>query len=62
MRFYDQIYQAILRHIHFDIVKAVIIASPGFVKDQLYTYIFDQAVVSGYLFFFFKKKKSTAGD
>lgn len=53
MRFYDQIYQAILRHIHFDIVKAVIIASPGFVKDQLYTYIFDQAVVSDYLFFIF---------
>ncbi|KAI7881220.1 protein pelota [Mucor mucedo] len=44
VRFYDQIYQAILRHIHFDIVKAIIIASPGFVKDQLYTYIFDQAV------------------
>lgn len=44
MRFYEQIYQGILRHIHFDIVKAIIIASPGFVKDQLYNYIFDQAV------------------
>lgn len=45
-KFYEQIYQGILRHLHFDIVKAVIIASPGFVKDQLYAYIFDQAVVS----------------
>jgi protein pelota len=43
-KFYEQIYQGILRHIHFDIVKAVIIASPGFVKDQVYNYIFDQAV------------------
>jgi protein pelota len=25
-------------------VKAIIVASPGFVKDQLYAYIFDQAV------------------
>ena len=31
-RFYDQILQAILRHVDFDIVKAVVIASPGFVK------------------------------
>jgi protein pelota len=45
-RFYEQIYQSIIRHVHFDIVKAVIIASPGFVKDQLYAYIFDQAVVN----------------
>ncbi|KAL0087246.1 eRF1 domain 1 [Phycomyces blakesleeanus] len=43
-KFYDQIYQAILRHVHFDIVKAIIIASPGFVKDQFYTYMMDQAV------------------
>ncbi|KAI7906771.1 uncharacterized protein BX663DRAFT_466953 [Cokeromyces recurvatus] len=43
-KFYEQIYQSILRLIHFDIVKAIIIASPGFVKDQLYSYIFDQAV------------------
>jgi protein pelota len=31
-KFYEQIYQGILRHVHFDIVKAIIIASPGFVK------------------------------
>ncbi|KAI8576982.1 hypothetical protein K450DRAFT_254524 [Umbelopsis ramanniana AG] len=43
-RFYDQVYQALLRHVNFDVVKGIIIASPGFVKDQLYHYIFDQAV------------------
>ncbi|CAO3616600.1 unnamed protein product [Mucor hiemalis] len=44
VRFYEQIYQGILRHVHFDVVKAVIIASPGFVKEQVFNYIFDQAV------------------
>ncbi|KAI8140428.1 hypothetical protein BJV82DRAFT_622521 [Fennellomyces sp. T-0311] len=43
-KFYDQIFQAILRLFHFDIIKAVIIASPGFVREQVYQYIFDQAV------------------
>lgn len=46
-RFYEQIYQAIIRHVNFDIIKAVIIASPGFVKDQIYNYIFNQAVKTG---------------
>ncbi|RUS24975.1 hypothetical protein BC938DRAFT_472796 [Jimgerdemannia flammicorona] len=32
VRFYDHVLQAILRHINFDIVKVVILASPGFVK------------------------------
>ncbi|KAI7879139.1 hypothetical protein K492DRAFT_217266 [Lichtheimia hyalospora FSU 10163] len=43
-KFYDQIYQAILRLFDFNILKAVIIASPGFVREQVYQYIFDQAV------------------
>ncbi|KAI8369843.1 hypothetical protein EDC96DRAFT_460202 [Choanephora cucurbitarum] len=46
-RFYEQIYQGILRHINFDIAKAILIASPGFVKDQVYAYVFDQAVKTG---------------
>uniref|UniRef100_A0A8C4X9X9 Protein pelota homolog n=1 Tax=Erpetoichthys calabaricus TaxID=27687 RepID=A0A8C4X9X9_ERPCA len=36
--------QGILRHISFDIVKCVLVASPGFVKDQFCTYLFGQAV------------------
>ena len=31
-KFYEQVYQAILRHVDFGIVKVLIIASPGFVK------------------------------
>lgn len=36
--------QAILRHINFDTVKCVVIASPGFVKDQFFEYMFQTAV------------------
>lgn len=36
--------QAILRHVNFDIVKCVLVASPGFVRDQFYEYMFQIAV------------------
>lgn len=36
--------QGILRHIDFSIVKCVILASPGFVKDQCFDYIMQQAI------------------
>ncbi|CAG9862948.1 unnamed protein product [Phyllotreta striolata] len=42
-KFYDQVMQAILRHIDFNIVKCVLVASPGFVKDQFYDYMFQTA-------------------
>jgi hypothetical protein len=38
--------QAILRHVNFDLVKCVILASPGFVKDQFMDYMIQQAVKS----------------
>ncbi|VEN50420.1 unnamed protein product [Callosobruchus maculatus] len=44
LKFYDQVMQAILRHVNFDIVKCVLIASPGFVRDQFYEYMFQTAV------------------
>lgn len=43
MKFYDAIIQAILRHFNFDIVKCILLGSPGFVKDQFYEYMFNQA-------------------
>ncbi|CAJ0895139.1 7454_t:CDS:10 [Entrophospora sp. SA101] len=43
-KFFEQVMQGIERHISFDVVKVVIIASPGFVKDQLYEYVFAEAV------------------
>ncbi|XP_026828857.1 protein pelota isoform X3 [Ooceraea biroi] len=45
-RFYESVMQGILRHINFDLVKCVILASPGFVKDQFLDYMVQQAVKS----------------
>lgn len=42
-RFYESVMQAILRHINFDIVKCILIASPGFVKDQFFEFMMQQA-------------------
>ncbi|XP_002741246.3 protein pelota homolog [Saccoglossus kowalevskii] len=44
LKFYDSLMQAILRHINFDVVKCILVGSPGFVKDQFYDYMFNQAV------------------
>jgi len=44
IRFYEHVLEGILRHINFDVVKCVLIASPGFVKDQFHEYMFQQAV------------------
>lgn len=43
-RFYEQVVQAIQRHINFDVVKCVLVASPGFVREQFCDYMFQQAV------------------
>ncbi|CAF3151468.1 unnamed protein product [Rotaria sp. Silwood2] len=42
-KFFDSIIAAIIKHINFQIVKAVIIASPGFIKDQFYQYMLNKA-------------------
>lgn len=43
-KYYDAVLQGILRHINFDVVKCVLIASPGFVKDQFFEYMNQYAV------------------
>ncbi|KAL7643517.1 UNVERIFIED_CONTAM: hypothetical protein RMT77_005499 [Armadillidium vulgare] len=43
-KFFDMVLAAILRHLNFDIIKAVILASPGFVKDQFFEYMNKTAV------------------
>lgn len=43
-RFYETLYQSFLRHIPYSSLKAIVIASPGFVKDAVYDYIFEQAI------------------
>eukprot|EP01135_Chromosphaera_perkinsii_P009350 Nk52_evm26s1737 gene=Nk52_evmTU26s1737 len=45
-KFFEYIVRAILQHIDFDIVKAVILASPGFLKDQFHEYLVSYAVRS----------------
>lgn len=45
-KFYEAVMQGILRHVNFDVVKCVLVASPGFVKDQFFEYMFQQAVKS----------------
>jgi protein pelota len=44
VKFYQAIYQAILHHVDFDAVKVVLLASPGFVKDDLFQYILTESV------------------
>ncbi|GAB6030084.1 hypothetical protein CHUAL_005763 [Chamberlinius hualienensis] len=43
-RFFDNIIQAVLRHVNFEVVKCVLIGSPGFVKDQFFDYMMQEAV------------------
>ncbi len=43
-RFFEGIMQAIVRHVDFKVVKCVLLASPGFVKDDFFTFMMDQAV------------------
>ncbi|XP_046418317.1 protein pelota [Neodiprion fabricii] len=43
-RFYESVMQAILRHINFDVVKCILLASPGFVKNQFMEFMIQEAV------------------
>lgn len=43
-KFYQQVMDGIIHHINFEVVKVLIIASPGFVKDDLYKYMMDEAM------------------
>lgn len=42
--FYEQVLQAIMNNINFDVIKCIVLASPGFVKDQFADYMWQQAV------------------
>ena len=43
-KFYEAIYQAILRHVDFAKVKVVLLGSPGFVKDDFFKYLIQESV------------------
>lgn len=43
-KFLEAVFTAILRHVDFSIVKCLVIAGPGFAKDQLKEYLEIEAV------------------
>ncbi|XP_054168307.1 protein pelota-like [Oppia nitens] len=43
-KFFEAISQGLLRHMNFEIVKCILLASPGFVKDQFFEYMCQMAV------------------
>ena len=38
--FFEQMLQAIIRHVRFDVVKCILIASPGFIKVRMCSCVF----------------------
>lgn len=43
-KFYEAIYQAIMRHVDFNQVKVVLVGSPGFIKDDFFAYAMQESV------------------
>jgi len=43
IKFYDAVIAAILRHVNFEVVKCVLIASPGFTKDLFFDHMMSYA-------------------
>jgi protein pelota len=56
-KFFDAVYQAVLRHVDFAKVKCVILGSPGFVKDDFFEYLKAQSVRRGDRAFIENKSK-----
>lgn len=46
-KFFEAVLQAVLRHVDFGIVRCLILASPGFTKDQFFEYMFLEATRRG---------------
>lgn len=47
IRFYEQVYVGIKEHINLDVVKCVLVAGPGFVKDDFLTWMVNRAMQAG---------------
>ncbi|KAH8083036.1 pelota [Filobasidium floriforme] len=46
-KFFAAVYAAVLRHLPFQTLRAIVIASPGFTREGMYDYIFQQATLTG---------------
>ena len=44
VRFYEQVMQAALQNFDFDLIKCVIVASPGFTAEAFFKYLFAEAI------------------
>lgn len=42
-RFYEQVMEAVQRHVNWEVVKCVVLASPAFIKDEFFAYMMEQA-------------------
>jgi protein pelota len=47
LQFFKEIFDAIKKYINFEVVKAVLLGSPGFLKDDFMTYFEDQCIKLG---------------
>lgn len=57
LKFYELLMQGLLRHVNFDLVKVILIASPGFVRDQFFEYLYQEAVKNDIKLLFENKSK-----
>ena len=56
-KFFDDIYEAIKTHINFALVKAILVGSPGFLKDDFMTFLLEAAERRGDVEFLRNKSK-----
>lgn len=45
-KFYNIIIDAMKRHIDLDVIKVIVIGSPGFIKDEFYSYMMSESIKS----------------
>lgn len=57
-----QVYQAIKNHVDFERVKCIVIAGPGFVKDDFVKYAREEATKKGELLFLIEKTYFHSAD
>lgn len=55
--FFADIYDAVLKHVNFDVVKAILIGSPGFLKEDLLQYMMERATRQGETAFLKQRSK-----
>ncbi|GAA5872569.1 hypothetical protein JCM16303_004566 [Sporobolomyces ruberrimus] len=56
-RYLHQVYSAVVRHFDFDQLKVLIIASPGFTKEAVHTFLLEEAIRQGNKSFIAAKSK-----